>query len=215
MSNEAKTLKIKELAEGLLSADPTIFLVRVHIRPINNISVYVDGDQGVTIDKCVKLNRALYKQIVEEGVCPDGEFALEVSSPGVDEPLVMERQYTKNIGRVVEVTDNEGKMIEGKLLSATAEGIEIEEEKGKGKKKPEKEEPVAEKPVEKTPEPIVVPEAPPVEPEPEITEPPTPDQPEEPFRIERKKLEGPTILGRIELQPTPVKKPVASSSNVG
>ena len=135
MSNEAKTLKIKELAEGLLSADPTIFLVRVHIRPINNISVYVDGDQGVTIDKCVKLNRALYKQIVEEGVCPDGEFALEVSSPGVDEPLVLERQYTKNLGRVVEVTDLEGRMIEGKLLSATAEGIEVEEEKGKGKKK--------------------------------------------------------------------------------
>jgi len=135
MSNEAKTLKIKELAKGLLSADPTIFLVRVHIRPINNISVYVDGDQGVTIDKCVKLNRALYKQIVEEGVCPDGEFALEVSSPGVDEPLVLERQYTKNLGRVVEVTDLEGKMIEGKLLSATAEGIEVEEEKGKGKKK--------------------------------------------------------------------------------
>jgi ribosome maturation factor RimP len=135
MSNEAKTLKIKELAEGLLSAEPSIFLVRIHIRPINNISVYVDGDQGVTIDKCVKLNRALYKQIVEEGVCPDGEFALEVSSPGVDEPLLLERQYTKNIGRVVEVTDNEGKLIEGKLLGVTAEGIEIEEEKGKGKKK--------------------------------------------------------------------------------
>jgi len=99
--------------------------------------------------------------------------------------------------------------------------IDLSSLKGKGKKKPEKEEPVAEKPVEKTPEPIFVPEAPPVvvsppvEPEPEITEPPTPDQPEEPFRIERKKLEGPTILGRIELQPTPVKKPVASSSNVG
>ena len=135
MSNEAKTLKIKELAEGLLSADPTIFLVRVHIRPINNISVYVDGDQGVTIDKCVKLNRALYKQIVEEGVCPDGDFALEVSSPGVDEPLILERQYTKNVGRMVEVTDNEGKIMEGKLLHATAEGIEIEVEKGKGKKK--------------------------------------------------------------------------------
>lgn len=135
MSNEAKTLKIKELANSLLSADSSIFLVRVHIRPINNISVYVDGDQGVTIDKCVKLNRALYKQIVEEGVCPDGEFALEVSSPGVDEPLLLDRQYTKNIGRVVEVTDNEGKLIEGKLLNVYPEEIEIEEEKGKGKKK--------------------------------------------------------------------------------
>ncbi|MFM1794849.1 MAG: hypothetical protein RL642_1234 [Bacteroidota bacterium] len=135
MSNEEKTLKIKELAEGLLAEDPAIFLVRVHIRPINNISVYVDGDQGVTIDKCVKLNRALYKQIVEQGVCPDGEFALEVSSPGVDEPLVLSRQYTKNIGRMVEVTTNEGQVIEGKLTVVGEEEFEMEEEKGKGKKK--------------------------------------------------------------------------------
>lgn len=135
MSNEEKTLKIKGLAETLLEADPTIFLVRVHIRPINNISVYVDGDEGVTIDKCVKLNRALYKQIVEQGVCNDGEFALEVSSPGVDEPLLLNRQYTKNLGRMVEVTTNEGKVIEGKLTVAGSVEIEIEEEKGKGKKK--------------------------------------------------------------------------------
>jgi len=109
--------------------------VRVHIRPINNISVYLDGDEGVTIDKCVKLNRALYKQIVEQGVCNDGEFALEVSSPGVDEPLLLTRQYRKNLGRVVEVTTNEGKEIEGKLLVVGDQEIEIEEEKGKGKKK--------------------------------------------------------------------------------
>lgn len=135
MSNEEKTLKIKELVEGLLAVDPSIFLVRVHIRPINNISVYLDGDEGVTIDKCVKLNRALYKQIVEQGICNDGEFALEVSSPGVDEPLLLTRQYRKNMGRVVEVTTNEGKLIEGKLTVVGEEEIEIEEEKGKGKKK--------------------------------------------------------------------------------
>jgi ribosome maturation factor RimP len=97
--------------------------------------VYVDGDEGVTIDKCVKLNRALYKQIVEQGVCNDGEFALEVSSPGVDEPLLLTRQYRKNLGRMVEVTTNEGKEIEGKLLVVGDQEIEIEEEKGKGKKK--------------------------------------------------------------------------------
>jgi ribosome maturation factor RimP len=135
MSNEVKTLKIKELVELLLEDDSSIFLVRVHIRPINNISVYVDGDEGVTIDKCVKLNRALYKQIVEQGVCNDGEFALEVSSPGVDEPLLLTRQYRKNLGRMVEVTTNEGKLLEGKLTVIGSGEIEIEEEKGKGKKK--------------------------------------------------------------------------------
>ncbi len=97
--------------------------------------------------------------------------------------------------------------------------IDLSSLKGKGKKKDEKEVVVAEKPVEKTPEPSPVPEITPiVETLPVEQAPPEtamPIQPDEPFRIERKKLEGPTILGRIELQPTPVKKPVASSSNVG
>jgi ribosome maturation factor RimP len=89
----------------------------------------------VTIEKCVKLNRALYKQIVETGVCNDGEFSLEVSSPGVDEPLSMPRQYIKNIGRNVEVEMLDGRKLEGKLLNADEKGVEVEEEKGKGKKK--------------------------------------------------------------------------------
>jgi ribosome maturation factor RimP len=135
MSNEEKTLIINSLVERLLEPETAIFLVRVHIRPINNISVYIDGDEGVTIDKCVKLNRALYKLIVEEEVCKDGEFGLEVSSPGVDEPLTMLRQYKKNLGRLVEVECADGKKVEGKLLGADETGIEVEEEKGKGKKK--------------------------------------------------------------------------------
>ena len=135
MSNEEKTLIINSLVERLLEPETAIFLVRVHIRPINNISIYIDGDEGVTIDKCVKLNRALNKLIVEEGVCNDGEFALEVSSPGVDEPLTMLRQYKKNLGRLVEVECTDGRKLEGKLLGVSENGIEVEEEKGKGKKK--------------------------------------------------------------------------------
>lgn len=134
MAIEDKTIQVKALAEKLLEAEPQYFLVRVNVRPINNISVYVDGDEGVTIEKCVKLNRALYKEIVEKEICKDGEFGLEVSSPGIDEPLLLQRQFIKNIGRVVEVAMKDGREIEGKLLAADEKGIEIEEEKGKGKK---------------------------------------------------------------------------------
>ncbi|MEY2647773.1 MAG: hypothetical protein RL282_486 [Bacteroidota bacterium] len=134
MATEEKKHQIEQLVEALLAPDPQYFLVRTHIRPINNINVYVDGDAGVTIEKCVQLNRALYKQIVEEGICKDGEFALEVSSPGVDEPLQLVRQYIKNIGRTLEVETKEGKHIEGLLLQADEKGIEVEEKKGKGKK---------------------------------------------------------------------------------
>ena len=135
MATEEKTAEIIKLVGQLLEGEPDYFVVSVSIRPVNNISLFIDGDSGITIEKCVKINKALYKQIVETAIYPEGEFSLEVSSPGLDEPLKLNRQYIKNIGRplLVELTD--GKKVEGKLLAADNEGIELEEELGKGKKK--------------------------------------------------------------------------------
>ena len=79
--------------------------------------------------------RVVGRAVRNAEVCKDGEFGLEVSSPGVDEPLTMLRQYKKNLGRLVEVECADGKKVEGKLLGADETGIEVEEEKGKGKKK--------------------------------------------------------------------------------
>ena len=135
MATLDKTGHITNILQSLLSTDNQYFVVKVSIRPVNHISVFVDGDAGITIEKCVQINRALYKKIVEQGICNDGEFSLEVSSPGVDEPLVLPRQYVKNIGRSVEVEMLDGRNLEGKLLSADEISIQLEEEKGKGKKK--------------------------------------------------------------------------------
>jgi ribosome maturation factor RimP len=135
MANTDKTGQVTELVESILSIDYQYFVVKVVVRPINHISVFVDGDTGITIEKCVQVNRALYKKIVEQGICNDGEFSLEVSSPGVDEPLSMPRQYVKNIGRHVELETLDGRKLEGKLLAADESSIQLEEEKGKGKKK--------------------------------------------------------------------------------
>ena len=60
---------------------------------------------------------------------------MEISSPGLDEPLKLRRQYLKNIGRYVEVILKSGIKQEGKLISATEKEIVIEEEKGNKKKK--------------------------------------------------------------------------------
>ena len=135
MANTDKTGQVTKLVESILGIDNQYFVVKVVVRPINQISVFVDGDAGITIEKCVQVNRALYKKIVEQGICNDGEFSLEVSSPGVDEPLAMPRQYIKNIGRSVELEMLDGRKLEGKLLAADETSIQLEEEKGKGKKK--------------------------------------------------------------------------------
>lgn len=125
---------VEELVKKLISSEPDLFLVEVRVKPTNNIKVFIDGDQGVSIEKLVHYNRALYKQLEEGGLFPGGDFSLELSSPGLDEPLKLHRQYRKNVGRFVEVTEPEGTRKEGKLLKVSDEGIVVEETRGKGKK---------------------------------------------------------------------------------
>ena len=125
---------IEELIAKLLSETEDIFLVSVRIKPVNNIKVYLDADEGLNIDRCVKINRMMYRTIEEEGWYPDGNFSLEVSSPGIDEPLKLLRQYKKNIGRNVEVTETNENIQEGKLVAVSEETITIEYTECKNKK---------------------------------------------------------------------------------
>ena len=125
--------QLSGMVNSLLESDPDNFLVEVRITPGNHIKVFIDNDNGITIEKCVAVNRALYKKIEESNLFPGGDFSLEVSSPGLDEPLKLHRQFVKNLGRFAEITLNDGARLEGKLVSATGNSIEIEEAKGKKK----------------------------------------------------------------------------------
>jgi len=133
MVNEQVIASIRQLTEDLLSLDPDYFLVEVRIKPTNNVKVFVDGDKGVPVEKLVQLNRALYAQLEAAGLFPDNNFSLEVSSPGLDEPLKLHRQYLKNIGRKVEVTLLDATVREGTLLAVTDTQITLEETLGKKK----------------------------------------------------------------------------------
>jgi ribosome maturation factor RimP len=135
MNSEAQIKALEQKVEALIGPEPGFFLVDVRIKPTNNVKVFIDADQGISIEKLVQLNRKLYKDIEENQFFGSGDFSLEVSSPGLDEPLKMHRQYLKNIGRHVEVLLQDGVKKEGKLVSVTQEEIILEEERGKNKKK--------------------------------------------------------------------------------
>ena len=126
--------KIEEHLLKLIEPSPEVFLVEMKMVPGNQITVLLDADNGITIENCTRINRPLYKFIEEMDFFPDGNFSLEVSSPGVDKPLHLFRQYQKNIGRTVEVILNDGERFEGKLTQINEEHIIIEEQTGKGKK---------------------------------------------------------------------------------
>ncbi len=135
MNIDSQIQAIEQKVKALISSDPESFLVEVKINHGNNIKVFIDADQGVSIDKLAKYNRGLYKQIEESGLFHNNDFSLEVSSPGLDEPLKLYRQYLKNIGRYVEVILKSGIKMEGKLISANDSEIVIEEQKENKKQK--------------------------------------------------------------------------------
>ena len=126
---------VEGMIQSLLEGQTDYFLVDVRVKPTSNIKVFLDGDQGISIEKCVQVNRGLYKKLEESGLFPTGDFSLEVSSPGLDEPLKLHRQYKKNIGRQVELLLQDGSKIEGRLLEVSEDGVIVEETKGKNKKK--------------------------------------------------------------------------------
>ena len=142
MQTETQIQAIEERVKLLLAAHPSHFLVEIRVKPTNNVKVFIDGDEGVVLSDLIGYNRKLYKQLEESGMYPNGDFSLEVSSPGLDEPLKLLRQYKKNIGRYVDVTLTDTSRIDGKLIETTDDGIVIETETGKGKKKQIKQESV-------------------------------------------------------------------------
>jgi len=126
--------RVTELVEEKIADRPELFLVEVKMLPNNKLIIHVDGDEGISIQDCVAISRHVGFHLEEENTIEQA-YNLEVSSPGVGEPLKLIRQYNKNIGRSVGVKLVGGQKKEGKLLEVTDGSILIEESvKEKGKK---------------------------------------------------------------------------------
>ncbi len=115
------------VAESLEGTD--CFLIDFKLKPTNNYKIYIDSDTGFTLEKAVSINRKIRKKVDEAGLYPEGDYSLEVSSPGVDSPLKLHRQYLKNIGRKLEIelTDEEAGGVTGKLIAVHDDHIVVAE----------------------------------------------------------------------------------------
>ena len=132
--------KVVELLQVGLDEKPSIFLIDLTITDAFKVIVTVDGDNGVTLQDCIDLSRAIEHNLDRE----EQDFSLEVASAGVSSPLKHLRQYKKNIGRTL-IVKLATETIEGQLLNATDQAItlswEAREPKkiGKGKETVQKE----------------------------------------------------------------------------
>src|SRR5579859_5392209 len=126
--------RVTELVEEKIADRPDLFLVSVKMHSSGKLIVLVDGDKGIGIADCAAISRHVGFHLEEENVI-DQAYNLEVSSPGIDTPLTLPRQYVKNIGRRLGIKMADGSKREGTLSGLTEDAIIIEEtKKEKGKK---------------------------------------------------------------------------------
>ncbi len=111
---------VRELLDDALDEDESLFLIDFSITTDNKIVVVLDGDNGITVKDCIRISRAIEHNLDREEI----DFALEVASAGAAAPLILPRQYRKNIGRKLEVrTENDN--FEGNLAAVSEEGITL------------------------------------------------------------------------------------------
>ncbi|WP_327294949.1 MULTISPECIES: ribosome maturation factor RimP [unclassified Streptomyces] len=98
------------------------------------LRITVDSDDGVELDTCAELSRAISEKLDESDVMGDGEYVLEVSSPGADRPLTEHRHYVRATGRLARLTLTGGDELVARILAVDADGLDLEVPGVKGRK---------------------------------------------------------------------------------
>jgi ribosome maturation factor RimP len=113
---------VKALLDKSLDEREDLFLIDFDILEGSSIRVVIDGDNGVLVDDCIFISRAIEHNLDRE----EHDFSLEVTSAGATTPLNHNRQYKKNIGRVVSIKAANNQTFEAKLVQADDEGVTLE-----------------------------------------------------------------------------------------
>ncbi|MDR2011253.1 MAG: ribosome assembly cofactor RimP [Bacteroidales bacterium] len=111
---------VDRLTEQVLSE--TQFIVDTKISNKNEIFVFIDDMNGLTIEECKRISRFIESQLDRE----NEDFLLEVSSPGLTNPFKVKKQYIKNIGKEIEIVLTDGEKISGKLTDVNDSNIIVE-----------------------------------------------------------------------------------------
>ncbi|WP_375323519.1 ribosome assembly cofactor RimP [Flagellimonas sp. GZD32] len=113
--------KVESLLNKALEENPSLFLIDFTVGGDNTIRVILDGDNGVNLQDCMNVSRAIEHNLDRE----EEDFSLEVTSAGATSPLELPRQYKKNIGRKLKVRTS-SEEVEGKLVETSEDHITLE-----------------------------------------------------------------------------------------
>jgi ribosome maturation factor RimP len=113
---------VKQLLTEALEENEELFLIELSFLNGGKIFIEIDGDRGVNLKECIRINRHIEQNLDRD----EEDFGLEVTSPDVANPLKVLRQYQKNIGRILTVKTNENEKFEGTLVQAENDKISLE-----------------------------------------------------------------------------------------
>ncbi|RXP56557.1 ribosome assembly cofactor RimP [Lutibacter sp. HS1-25] len=114
--------KVINLLNTALEENLSLFLIELKFQAENKIYVEVDGDNGVSLNECIRISRVIEHNLDRE----EEDFSLEVTTPDIANPLKVNRQYKKNINRVLEIKLHDNTKVEGLLKAVGDDSIELE-----------------------------------------------------------------------------------------
>ncbi|MEM6720252.1 MAG: ribosome assembly cofactor RimP [Bacteroidota bacterium] len=114
--------KVTDLLQEVLEEESSLFLISKEIKQGNKIVIVIDGDNGVTLNDCMKVSRHIEHNLDRE----EEDFSLEVYSAGISEGITHIRQYKKNVGRKLEVIVEDSSKVAGTLVAADDDKIKLQ-----------------------------------------------------------------------------------------
>lgn len=140
--------QIRSLVETEIADSPLFLVDVVGGDRSKKIQVLIDGDEGVTVEACRSISKKI-SVVIDEDEFESEPFILEISSPGVDKPLTLPRQYKKHEGRDLNIIKTDDVEIVAHLVEALETHIIIEPElRSRDKGRPAKYGPPEELPFE-------------------------------------------------------------------
>ena len=119
--------KIKDIANSIVETHG-FFLIDFILRGNEKnrvIEIFIDGEKDISAEDCAKINREINSEIDAQNII-EANYRMDVSSPGIDRPLLYLKQYPKHINRkfnIFYIQNNETKMLTGKLTGVSGENL--------------------------------------------------------------------------------------------
>ena len=113
--------KFRDILSKVLENYESIFLIDITFGANNDVKVFLDGDNGLTLKDCVSINSDIKKNLSQDEI----NYSVEIGSCGIDYPLKLMRQFKKNISRKIEITDFDDQKYSGVLSKVSNLSFEI------------------------------------------------------------------------------------------